>query len=673
MAKIVLRLHRSNSDKIIDRLKLPELELIERIGFGAYGEVWLARSIVTGAKRAVKIVSRGAFLDESPFRREFDGIVKFDAISRTHPSQLCLFQVGKNDDEGYFYYAMELADSISASGPYRARTLRADLENGRLPAAKALELSIRLAEGMGHLHANGLIHRDIKPSNIIFVNGRPKLADIGLVTDASDECSIVGTPGYLAPEGPGAVSADIYAFGKVLYEAVTGLDRREFPKLPEDIRSWEDAQAVFELNEIILKACAADSEARYENAASLLADLNALQRGSSIRRKRSGERFRAGFLRVGLAALMVVLVIKGSDFLRKGRVAAETQLLNGSALGPASTNMDANVWCDRGMLIIHADEYADFPTAYTNFHRAIDLDPNFARPYVGLLELLIREGMPGVKTQPNELRTTRDMLVKLGPELASSFCARSIFCFYYFDFPAAEKYSKEAVRRDPEYELGHTWYAFMLHCWERSAESREQIKISQRIRPSKSIVYRVWGHTYYADRDFTNAIRMYEKTLEMEPHHTVALNSMGDAYRAQGMYLWALTNYQRAQVIEHADTPDKKKHFDRLFKAVETEGEAGYWREEWAYSQARPKDWPDGYLYSQAIFQIHLGNTEYALDLLEKSLAEDERIGIQSPFICLLYEEHWDGIRENKRFKKLLERLGFPKVTNTQVGRKKLR
>ncbi len=150
---------------------------------------------------------------------------------------------------------------------FRSRTLRADLEKGRLPAAKVLEIGLALSEALSHLHSHGLVHRDVKPSNVIFVNGRPKLADIGLVTDASDQCSIVGTEGYLPPEGPGTPQADIFALGKVLYEAATGLDRREFPKLPEDLRSWSDVAQVFELNEIILKACAQDSKDRYQTCA----------------------------------------------------------------------------------------------------------------------------------------------------------------------------------------------------------------------------------------------------------------------------------------------------------------------------------------------------------------------------------------------------------------------
>ena len=95
---------------------IPDHDLIERIGRGGYGEVWLARNRTTGALRAVKIVFRHEFEDERPYRREFEGLLKFEPISRSHPSQLSILHVGRNEEAGCFYYVMELADSIEVQG-----------------------------------------------------------------------------------------------------------------------------------------------------------------------------------------------------------------------------------------------------------------------------------------------------------------------------------------------------------------------------------------------------------------------------------------------------------------------------------------------------------------------------------------------------------------------------
>ncbi len=85
--------------------------LLHPIGRGAYGEVWLARNVV-GTLRAVKVVRRADFSEAHPFEREFKGIQKFEPVSRGHDGLVDILQIGRNDAEGYFYYVMELADSI---------------------------------------------------------------------------------------------------------------------------------------------------------------------------------------------------------------------------------------------------------------------------------------------------------------------------------------------------------------------------------------------------------------------------------------------------------------------------------------------------------------------------------------------------------------------------------
>ena len=95
-------------------------ELIKRIGHGSYGEVWLARTF-TGAWRAVKVVYRRTFAEnEREFDREFEGIQRYEPISRSHPSLLQMLHVGCDKDRGCFYYVMELADDALSSFEFRA-------------------------------------------------------------------------------------------------------------------------------------------------------------------------------------------------------------------------------------------------------------------------------------------------------------------------------------------------------------------------------------------------------------------------------------------------------------------------------------------------------------------------------------------------------------------------
>jgi CHASE2 domain-containing sensor protein len=268
----------------------PDFELFNPpVGQGAYGKVWIVRNAI-GQWQALKAIYQSKFGDNTrPYEAEFHGLQKYKPVSEKHPGLLRIEMVSKMKSEGYFYYVMELGDAQvegwEKNPPsYKPRDLdnmRKQAPGRRLPVAECVRVLTILADALDFLHRQGLIHRDIKPSNVIFVNNRPKLADIGLVADIRPEDynnTLVGTPGYmpLHPEKPGTVQADIYALGMVLYVISSGKDPAFFPEISATLMERTGNEEFIRLDAIILKACQPDTAQRYQTTAQMLKDLQAL-------------------------------------------------------------------------------------------------------------------------------------------------------------------------------------------------------------------------------------------------------------------------------------------------------------------------------------------------------------------------------------------------------------
>jgi serine/threonine protein kinase len=250
-------------------------------GEGAYGKVWLARN-ATGQWRALKVVYLANFdQNPDPYEREFNGIKKYQPVSDKHPGLLQVEFVSEKQ-AGYFYYVMELGDPLEPGweqepSTYKPRDLvseRARSHRRRLPVRECVRIGLALSDALDFLHRQGLTHRDIKPQNIIFVNGQPKLADLGLITEIrppDQERTLVGTPGYMPPppERPGTPQADIYALGMVLYVLSTGRSAAYFPEIATTLVEGGDPADFLPLNTVILKACQPDPAQRYASAAEM--------------------------------------------------------------------------------------------------------------------------------------------------------------------------------------------------------------------------------------------------------------------------------------------------------------------------------------------------------------------------------------------------------------------
>lgn len=324
--------------------EIPDHRLISRIGSGSYGEVWLAQNDL-GRYRAVKIVFRDRFKEDAPFEREFAGIRRFEPISRSHDALVDVLHVGDSRAKGYFYYVMEIADDVRLGqsidpADYTPNTLAQQIvSRHRLPHQECIRLGLALSSGLAHLHESGLIHRDIKPSNVVFIGGKAKIVDLGLVAAIDDAASWVGTQGFIPPEGPGAAQGDIYSLGKTLYEAASGRDRQQFPELPTQLGDETSEREFLELNEILVKACHPSPNQRYRRMRDLFSELQVLADGQSLRRLRALERKIRFGKKVALTALAAVAVALLPIFhfvsLAKARREARqrqvgTQVANGS-------------------------------------------------------------------------------------------------------------------------------------------------------------------------------------------------------------------------------------------------------------------------------------------------------------------------------------------------------
>ena len=209
---------------LLDRLRAAltgRYEVERELGQGGMATVFLAHDAKHERRVAIKVLGPdlAVHVGTERFLREIK-----TAAQLTHPNILPLYDSGEAD--GLLYYVMPFV----AGGSLRDR-LRQD---GALPFAEALRIAQEVADALHLAHTNGFLHRDIKPENILFVAGRPVLADFGIaraISAAGEQLTqtgmAIGTPAYMSPEQASGepnldARSDVYALGCVLYEMLVG-------------------------------------------------------------------------------------------------------------------------------------------------------------------------------------------------------------------------------------------------------------------------------------------------------------------------------------------------------------------------------------------------------------------------------------------------------------------
>jgi len=287
--------------------RLGPYEIVGPLGAGGMGEVWSARDTRLSRLVAIKVLPRELASDpgrRARFEREAKAI---SALS--HPHVCALYDVGREEgpDGGIEYLVMERLEG---------ETLASRLGRGPLPVPDVLVLAGQLAGALAAAHRRGIVHRDLKPGNVMLTRSGAKLLDFGVArrdeeeppTTAAEETmatlatearpltragTLVGTWPYLAPEqvrgGPTDARSDVFAFGCVLYEALTG--RRAFAggtpveitaailgSEPGDVREAMPAVPP-SLAALVRQCLAKDPDARWQCADDMVRGLRLVEEG----------------------------------------------------------------------------------------------------------------------------------------------------------------------------------------------------------------------------------------------------------------------------------------------------------------------------------------------------------------------------------------------------------
>ena len=266
-------------DEIVGRYRI-----VDKLGEGGMGVVWLGEHLTLGRKDAVKVLRQQYAADPNlagRFRREARAANRLQ-----HPNIVRVYDFGRLDD-GRLYLAMELA-----AGESLAEIVSMD---DRMPVGRVLHVLTQLADAVEHAHARNVLHRDLKPGNLVLVEQRGrrdvlKVLDFGIAKIVGDAESrqismrgeVYGTAYYVSPEQIRGVGddprSDLYSIGCLAYELLTGdppfrgqlleVMRAHVMKTPEPIVRRR-SEVPKELDEVILCLLEKDAGRRFQSAAAL--------------------------------------------------------------------------------------------------------------------------------------------------------------------------------------------------------------------------------------------------------------------------------------------------------------------------------------------------------------------------------------------------------------------
>jgi eukaryotic-like serine/threonine-protein kinase len=397
------KLSSTTADVPVEGTVLGRYRLLEKIGEGGMGEVWLAEQRKPVVRRvALKLILAGMNTREvmARFESERQALALME-----HPAIARVLDAGSTE-QGMPFFVMEYVAGV---------LITTYCDNHRLSTRQRLELFVHVCEGVQHAHQKAIIHRDLKPSNILVteMDGRPvpKIIDFGVAKALEQKLTadtlytrigtLIGTPEYMSPEQASFsdegidTRSDIYSLGIIFYELLVGSPPLELRKISLDqflkklrkddvpmpstrIRTQEAAastetarrrrtvpatlvrQIRGELDAIALKALEKDRSRRYASASDFAADIGryltnqpvvAVAPSLAYRARKFARRYRVGLITASAFALVLIVATAVSilQSIRARREAAVAQAVNDFLQNDLLAQASAEAQVERGV------------------------------------------------------------------------------------------------------------------------------------------------------------------------------------------------------------------------------------------------------------------------------------------------------------------------------------
>jgi len=328
-------------------------------------------------------------------------------------------------------------------------------------------------------------------------------------------------------------------------------------------------------------------------------------------------------------------------------------------LSPVPTSKEVNPEAYRLYLLGHYHLYkwepADLEKAVRYFQQAIEIDPQYAQPHVGLSQYygsLAFWGYMPPRPAFEQISAAAERALEIDSDLGSAHAERAQVHFYFnWDWQKAEEDFKRAISLNSSYAYAHQFYAWFLAAMGRTEEAHASIRRALELDPLSILAYMTAADVFYLSRQYDGAITQLREGLDLFANDPQALSRLGRNYEQKGMYTEAIGEAKRAVAL----SPDFIEHYWMLGHAYAAAGKSEEARKVLDDLHALAKKQyvlPFGF----AVIHIGLGENDEALEWLEK--AYQDRNG----WMVYLKVSPWlDPLRSDPRFQDLLRRMNYPK------------